>query len=165
MIRQNTLPTLPVVPHPCAPYGAQGWDSCVLIQDGQQHPLYRFENAFQTRISVVDWSHDGNVLLAGSITGEVLAWQFATGERILANRHRHSYAPICGLSWSPGGSYLVAMTLACTLQIWQVATRECLLVLPCHGRTATIAWSLDGSGFQTDDGIRWMESEKGGRSC
>jgi WD40 repeat protein len=123
----------------------------------QQQPVERFRNAFHTPISVVDWSHDGSILLAGSITGEVLAWRFATGERVLANRHVHSYAPIVGLSWSPGGYYLVALTMARTIQIWQVTTRTCLLVLPCQGDTTTITWELDGSGFRTNDGVVWVE--------
>src|SRR5438552_4516521 len=142
MFQQKVRTILPFVSNPCSPYGAQGLDSSVLIwqHDQQQQPVECFLNAFQTPISVVDWSHDGSVLLAGSMTGEVLAWQFATGERLLANRHVHSYAPICGLSWSPGASYLVALTMARTLQIWHIATRMCLLVLPCQGQTTTIKW-------------------------
>ena len=31
MILQHTHPTLPFVPNPCVPYGAQGLDSSVLI--------------------------------------------------------------------------------------------------------------------------------------
>jgi WD40 repeat protein len=163
MLKQNVRHFLPLVPNPWAPYGAQGLDSSILIwrDDDQKQPMMRFENAFQTDFSVVDWSHYGDLLLAGSTTGEVLAWRIATGERLLANRHAHSYAPICGLSWSPGGYYLVAVTMACTIQIWQVATRECLLVLPCRGCTTTITWNLDGSGFRTDDGVVWNEPEGG----
>jgi WD40 repeat protein len=163
--QQHVRHFLPLVPNPCAPYGAQGLDSSVLIwrDDDQKQPVKRFENAFQTDLSVVDWSQYGDVLLAGSMTGEVLVWQFATGKLLLANRHAHSYAPICGLSWSPGGYYLVAVTMACTIQIWQVATRECLLVLPCRGCTTTITWELDGSGFRTDDGVVWAEQQQGGR--
>ncbi len=155
MLKQYTLP---FVSHPSAPYEAQGVASSVLIWlHRQHHPVYRFLNAFQTTISVVDWSPDGNILLAGSMTGEVLAWRFATGDILLANRHAHSYAPLCGLSWSPGGDYLVALTMARTLQIWRVATRSCLLVLPCQGDTTMITWSLDGSGFSTNDGVIWNE--------
>jgi WD40 repeat protein len=159
MILQRTRSTLPLVPNPCAPYGAQGLDSSVLIwHDGQEDPTVRFLNPFQTIISVVDWSHYGSILLAGSMTGEVLAWDVTTGERVLANRHAHSYAPICGLSWAPGGAYLVAITMARTIQIWHVATRTCL-VLPCQGSTTTITWKLDGSGFKTNDGVVWVERE------
>ena len=162
MLKQKVRQALPVVPNPWAPHtGAQGLDSSVLIwHDHQQRPIDRFENAFQTEITVVDWSRYGSILLAGSITGEVLAWQFATRELLLANRHTHSYAPICGLSWSPGGYYLVAITMASTIQIWQVATRTCL-VLPCQGDTTTITWKLDGSGFRTNDGVVWHEPEGG----
>ncbi len=162
MLQQKVRHDLPIVPHPLAPYGAQGVDSSLLIWYDDQ-PVKRFLNAFQTAISVVDWSPDGSILLAGSMTGEVLAWRFATGERLLANRHAHSYAPIAGISWSPGGEYLVALTMARTIQIWQVAIRECLLVLPCHGRTTMITWLLDGNGFQTDDGVVWIEQETGPR--
>jgi WD40 repeat protein len=145
--------TLPLVSNPCAPYGAQGLDSSILIwHRNRLQPVDRFMNAFQTPISVVDWSHDGHILLAGSITGEVLAWQFATGGRLLANRSAHSYAPIMGISWSPGGYYLVALTRERTIQVWQVATRECIALLPCHECT-TVRWSLDGSRFTTNDGI------------
>ena len=161
MILQRTRHTLPLVPNPCAPYGARGLDSSVLIwHDDQEDPIVRFLNPFQTTISVVDWSYYGSLLLAGSMTGEVLAWDVATGERVLANRHAHSYAPICGLSWAPIGAYLVAVTMAQTLQIWHVATRTCL-VLPCQGSTTTITWNLDGSGFKTNDGIVWTEREGG----
>lgn len=161
---QKARRTLPVVPHPLGPYGAQGVDSSLLIWHHDQLEN-SFVNPFQTAISVVDWSHDGSILLAGSMTGEVLAWCFETGERLLDTRHRHSYAPICGLSWSPGGAYLVAVTLAHTIQIWEIATRTCL-VLPCQNRTTTITWELDGSGFRTNDGVVWNEPElKGGRSC
>ncbi|MBA2678648.1 MAG: WD40 repeat domain-containing protein [Ktedonobacteraceae bacterium] len=166
--KQQVRHVLPVVPNPCAPHvGAQGLDSSVLVWHHQQpQPVCRFRNGFQTPISVVDWSYDGTVIVAGSMTGEVLAWRFATREPLLANRYAHSYAPICGLSWSPGGYYLVAITMACTIQIWQVATRECLLVLPCRGCTTTITWELDGSEFITDDGVVWNEPEqKGARSC
>jgi WD40 repeat protein len=163
MILQRTHSTLPFVPNPCAPYGAQGLDSSILIwHDDQENPTVRFLNPFQTSISVVDWSHYGSILLAGSMTGEVLAWDIATGERVLANRYAHSYAPICGLSWAPGGVHLVAITMARTIQIWHVATRTCL-VLPCQGSTTTVTWNLDGSGFKTNDGVVWSERE-GGRS-
>ena len=160
--KQHVRHFLPLVPNPCAPYGAQGLDSSVLIwrDDDQQQPMKCFENAFQTDISVVDWSYYGDVLLAGSMTGEVLAWRFATGERLLANRHAHSYAPICGLSWSPGGYYLVAVTMARSIQIWEIATRTCL-VLPCQRDTEEIVWKLDGSGFRTNDGVVWNEPEGG----
>jgi WD40 repeat protein len=161
--KHNVRHVLPVVPNPCAPiWGAQGLDSSVLIwHNDQGQPVKRFVNAFSTGISVVDWSRYGDVLLAGSMTGEILAWRFETGERLLANRHAHSYAPICGLSWSPGDCYLAALTMARTIQIWQIATRTCL-VLPCHGDTTSITWGLDGSGFATNDGIVWNE-RKGGR--
>jgi WD40 repeat protein len=158
MFQQKVRALLPPVSNPCAPYGAQGLDSSVLIwQHDQRHPVERFQNAFHTSISIVDWSQDGSILLAGSMTGKVLAWRFATGERVLANRHVHSYAPIVGLSWSPRGYYLVAVTMARTIQIWHVATRTCLLVLPCQGHTTTITWELDDSGFRTDDGVVWVE--------
>jgi WD40 repeat protein len=160
MVLQHARHTLPLVPNPCAPYGAQGLDYSVLIWHHDQ-PVERFLNAFQTTISVVDWSHDGRILLAGSLTGEVLAWHIATGERLLANRHAHSYAPIVGISWSLRGTYLVAVTMARTIQIWQVATRKCLLVLPCHGHTTTITWGRDGSGFRTNDGVVWTEPTGG----
>jgi WD40 repeat protein len=161
MILQHTQQDLPFVPNPCVPCGAQGLDSSVLIwRDDQDDPMVRFPNAFQTTISVVDWSHDGRMLLAGSMTGEILVWDFTTGERILANRHAHSYAPICGLSWAPGGSYLVAITMARTIQIWHVATRTCL-VLPCQGSTTVITWKFDSSGFKTNDGVVWNEPAEG----
>ena len=115
--------------NPCAPYGAQGLDFLDLIwHHNRPQPVDRFVNAFQTPISVVDWSHDGHILLAGSITGEVLAWQFVTGGPLLANRSAHSYAPIMGISWSPGGYYLVALTRERTIQVWQVATRSASLL-------------------------------------
>jgi WD40 repeat protein len=156
--------TLPLISNPSIPYGAQGLDASILIwhRRQHQHPVYRFLNAFQTPISVVDWSADGSILLAGSMTGEVLAWRFATGELLLANRHAHSYAPLCGLSWSPGGAYLVAITMARTIQIWRVAIRECLLVLPCQGCTTMITWSPDGSVFSTNDGVVWHEAASEG---
>lgn len=161
MFAQKAGRILPLVSNPWAPYGAQGLDASVLIwQRHQRQPVDRFVNGFQTTISVVDWSHDGSILLAGSMTGEVLAWQFETREPLLANCHAHSYAPICGLSWSPGGHYLIAITMARTIQIWQVATRECLLVLPCQGSTTTITWGLDGSGFHTNDGVVWNVLER-----
>jgi WD40 repeat protein len=161
MFQQKVRNILPAVSNPWAPYGAQGLDASVLIWHyNQQKPGERFLNAFHTPISVVDWSQDGSILLAGSMTGEVLAWRFETGERLLANRHAHSYAPICGLSWSPGGDYLVAITMARTIQIWRVAARTCL-VLPCQGDTTSITWELDGSGFRTNDGVVWNEPEGG----
>ncbi|MBA2391972.1 MAG: WD40 repeat domain-containing protein [Ktedonobacteraceae bacterium] len=143
----------PPIPHPHAPYGAQGVEDMVMIWHHHE-PKKVFENPFQTAITVVDWTHDGNVVLAGSITGEVLAWRLDTGERLLANRHAHSYAPIVGVSCSPGGAYVVAITMAQTIQIWRVETRTCL-VLPCHGKTTTITWERDGSGFRTNDGVDW----------
>jgi WD40 repeat protein len=156
--KHNARHLLPIVPNPYAPHwGAQGLDSSVLIWDRDlQQVVDQFVNGFQTSVSVVDWSRYGSFLLAGSITGEVLAWNFATGESLLANRHAHSYAPICGLSWSPGDCYLVAITMARTIQIWQVATRTCL-VLPCQGDTTSITWELDGSGLTTNDGVVWNE--------
>jgi WD40 repeat protein len=160
--KHNVRHLLPIVPNPCAPiWGAQGLDSSVLIWDSdRQQVVDQFVNAFQTEITVVDWSSDGRILLAGSITGEVLAWWFATVLRLLDNRHTHSYAPICGLSWAPGGRYLVAITMARTIQIWEFATRTCL-VLPCQGDTTTIRWELDGSAFRTNDGMTWKEPEGG----
>jgi WD40 repeat protein len=160
MLKQQTLP---LVSNPALPYEAQGVDASILIWQHHHHrPLYRFLNAFQTTLSVVDWSPDGRILLAGSMTGEVLAWRFATGELLLANRHAHSYAPLCGLSWSPGGDYLAAITMARTIQIWHLATRACLLVLPCQGCTTMITWSLDRSGFSTNDGVVWHELQLAG---
>jgi len=163
MLKQATRrPILPLVSNPCAPYSAQGTEDSILIWHFNES-VKCFPNAFQTMISVVDWSSDGTILIAGSMTGEVLAWRFATGALILANRHAHSYAPIAGLSWSPGGDYLVALTMARTIQIWQVATRKCLAVLPCQGRTTLMTWRPDGNGFWTNDGVVWTESA-GGRS-
>jgi WD40 repeat protein len=159
MLKRPTYRTLPLVSNPCAPYGAQGLDSSILIwHHDRSQPVDRFMNAFQTPISVVDWSHDGRILLAGSMTGEVLAWQFATGGRVLANRSARSYAPIMGISWSPGGYYLVALTRERIIQVWQVATRECIALLLCHGCT-TVRWSLDGRDFTTNDGISWSDGE------
>jgi WD40 repeat protein len=158
---QKARRVLPLVPHPLGPIGAQGVDSSLLIWHHDQLKN-RFVNPFQTIISVVDWSHDGSILLAGSVTGEVLAWRFETGERLLDNRNAHSYAPIVGVSWSPEGEYLVAVTMARTIQIWRVETRTCL-VLPCQGNTQEIIWKLDGNGFRTNDGVVWNESEGGDR--
>jgi WD40 repeat protein len=156
---QKVCRALPPVSNPCAPYGAQGLDSSVLIWHHHQRQLvYRFRNAFQTTLSVVDWSHDGTVILAGSITGEVLAWRLATGVPLLANRRAHAYAPIVGVSWSPGGRYLAARTIDFTIQVWQVATRECIAILPCHRRTTHLKWSLNGNGFATNDGISWADT-------
>ncbi len=161
MIKQKSCKDLPVVSNPCAPYGAWGLDSCVLVcRHDRTERMERFQNAFKTALSVVDWSYDGTILIAGSITGEVLAWEFATRTLVLANRHAHSYAPISGLSWAPGGRHLVAITMARTIQIWNVATRTCM-VLPCQGDTEEIVWELDGSGFRTNDGVVWTEPEGG----
>jgi WD40 repeat protein len=166
MLKKHAERILPLVSNPCAPYGAQGLDSSIIIWHGhQRQPMTRFLNAFKTPISVVDWSLDGSILLAGSITGEVLAWRFTTGELLLANRHAHSYAPICRLSWSPGGCYLVAITCERTMQIWLVETRECLAVLPCSCRPTSLKWSLDGSGFITNNGVAWTDlALEGGRA-
>ena len=142
----------PCVQPLCPVWGAGVGFPILIWHRNRPQPVDRFMNAFQTPISVVDWSHDGHILLAGSITGEVLAWQFVTGGRLLANRSAHSYAPIMGISWSPGGYYLVALTRERTIQVWQVATRECIALLPCHECT-TVRWSLDGSRFTTNDGI------------
>jgi hypothetical protein len=55
MLKHNVRQFLPAVPNPWAPYGAQGLDSSVLIwHDNQRQPICRFENAFQTEITVVD---------------------------------------------------------------------------------------------------------------
>lgn len=161
MLNHYAHRSMPIVSNPCAPYGAQGLDSFVLIwRHRERYPAERFRNAFHTPISLVDWSHDGQVLLAGSMTGEVLAWQFPTGQLLLANRLAHSYAPIQGISCSPGGAYVVALTLEWSLQVWRIATRECLALLPGH-RCTTIIWSLDGDSFRTDDGLFWVEPEGG----
>ena len=157
MNRTTTRPPSPVaVLSPSGIMTAQVRGNRVFVwwqhEHGSATPLRCFRNGFATPIAVVNWSPDGTLLLAGSLTGEVLAWQVRQETVLLANRFSSHLDPIVEVVCSPMGTHVAALTASGTIQVWEIARRLCVAQFACNRQATSLIWSEDGRRLATVNG-------------
>ncbi len=100
-----------------------------------------FTEAFGSILSVA-LSPDGEVLMAGTATGEIRLWQAATGIPLHACQgHTHWVRSVV---FSPDGSILASGSDDQTVRLWDTSTGQCIKILQGHThRVWSVAFSPD----------------------
>jgi WD40 repeat protein len=128
----------------------------VIWGNGSPQPVRVFANGYRTEVTAVGWSPDERMVVAGSATGEVLAWNVSSEELLLASRYPNHYDPILALSWSSAYDYLAALCASHQIQVWDMYASRCIDVVPCGSAARHLSWSPDGLQLRTDTGERWQ---------
>lgn len=111
----------------------------------------------------VDWSPDGNTILAAYTDGSVRTWDAATGNEQLVISVTTSWA--LDAVWSPEGTRFATTSGDGITRIWNVHNGDLLLALSGHiGGVNSVAWSPDGTQLATagrDGTIRIWDTTSG----
>ena len=116
--------------------------------------LSTFINGFATNFSCVKFSHDARMLIAGSVTGEVCAWDMEHKGYpvLLMNRVTRSYAPCRDIVSAPSGTAIALLSEAHEVQVWCVQHRVLMEQLSVHPNARRLDWSVDSCVLSTDAG-------------
>ena len=128
----------------------------VVVRTHEGVYLKTLKNGFGTPITTLDFSPDGSMLMAGSITGEVLVWDIPTYRILLANRAPLPLSPILDIVGSPKNTYVAVLDGRCELRIWSLRHRTCILQQSVSGGATFLTWSLNEAVVVTNDGD-WCE--------
>jgi WD40 repeat protein/transcriptional regulator with XRE-family HTH domain len=121
-----------------------------------------FTNAFGNILSVA-FSSDGNLLAAGTATGEISIYQASTG-KLLQTFKEHRDA-VWSLDFHPQGHILISSSDDQTIRIWDVHSGSCRKTLHDHtNRVRSAVLSPDGKTLASgsdDHAVRLWNSQTG----
>ena len=116
-----------------------------------------------SNILSVSFSPDGQLLAAGTATGEIWVYQAQTGTPLFTC-HGHTDG-VWSLAFSPEGSILISGSDDQTVRVWDVTSHDCLMLLNKHtNRVRAVAFHPDGKVFVSgsdDQSIRVWEANSG----
>jgi WD40 repeat protein len=100
------------------------------------------------------WSPDGSQVATGLFNGDILIWDFQSGEQIHRLIHDNNGYMTNYVEWSPDGSKIAGATDASNAHVWDARTWEPLYSLQHEPPTfvCTSAWSPDGTRLLTTAG-------------
>ncbi len=139
---------------PCGQYAAAGQGTQVLVWDAvHEHPIVVFGNPYKTAISVVNWSPDGRILLAGSCDGAILAWDIVRKSLLLTGRVPYVFSPLIEVACARQPC-IAGLHAGGQVQVWNLRTRELITREFSPGAT-DLSWLPDGQFLSTNSGDRW----------
>jgi WD40 repeat protein/class 3 adenylate cyclase len=100
------------------------------------------------------WSPDGSHVATGLFSGEILIWDYQTGEQITKLVHNDKEFMVNYVEWSPDGSMIAAASDDSTARVWDTHTWEPLYTVQHEPPTFVSAavWSPDGTRLLTAAG-------------
>lgn len=109
-------------------------------------------------VSALAVSPDGEMLVAGTDRGEVVAWNLAGGKELFRQptRQRNVYQ----LAFSPDGKLLASANHEGTVSLWDKTGADVLTLVGHTGRVWGVCFSLDGTTLASagEDGtLRWWD--------
>ncbi len=114
-------------------------------------------------IRCVAFSPHGDLLAAGTSTGEIRLWHAASGlplQTVQGHTDR-----VLSVAFSPDGSTLASGSFDQTVRLWEVSSGQCLKTLQGHdNRVESVAFSPDGSTLASgsfDQTVRLWEASSG----
>lgn len=153
--RREPLPLEEIVPAPsgsvfftvsAACYVASIQDNALVVSTNEGVYRATLRNGFSTPLTTVNVARNGSCLVAGSRTGEVLAWETSGFALRLANRAAATLiAPILDIECSPRGNFLAALTSTREVQVWDIFQRLCLHTARVDDETTSLTWAEDES--------------------
>ncbi len=78
--------------------------------------------AEQESVTTLDWSPDGNGIVAGTFSGVIQVWEVETNQSVL-RLDGHSHA-ITSVKWSPDGNFIASGSWDDTIRVWDTETGE-----------------------------------------
>jgi Tol biopolymer transport system component len=109
-----------------------------------------FTDTFGSILSVA-FSHDGDLLAAGTFTGEVKVWHAASA--LPLHTFRGHTDVVRSVAFSPDGKTLASGSADRTVHLWEVSSGRCLKILQVQNSTVlTVAFSPDGKTLVSGDG-------------
>jgi WD40 repeat protein/transcriptional regulator with XRE-family HTH domain len=104
-----------------------------------------FSETFSNILSVA-FSPGGQLLAAGTATGEIWVYQAQTGTPLFTC-HGHTDG-VWSLAFSPDGDILISGSDDQTVRVWDVTSHDCLMLLNQHtNRVRAVAFHPDGTMF------------------
>ena len=101
-----------------------------------------FTDTFGTILSVA-FSPNGDLLAAGTTTGEIRLWNLASN--IILPAYQGHTGWVRSITFSPDGNMLASGSEDETVRLWNVSTGQCLTTLQGHtSRVRSVAFSPDG---------------------
>ena len=127
--------------------------TAVVVRTHEMVYLTTVRNGFGTPLTCVNFSPDGAILLAGSVTGEALAWDMRNAYRsVLANRAPRSSASVLEIVCSPRNRFVAVLTTSCELHVWCLLHRLLLLRANVSPFSTWLSWSDDERTLTTNQG-------------
>ena len=105
-------------------------------------------------IRSVAWSADGSQVATGLFSGEILIWDYLTGEQISRLLHNNDGFMINYVEWSPDGSKIASASDDSTARVWDALTWELLYSVEHEPPTFVVdtSWSPDSKRLLTTAG-------------
>jgi WD40 repeat protein/class 3 adenylate cyclase len=126
----------------------------VFIFDVHSGKIIRTFTSVETWIRCAAFSPDGSQVATGLANGQILIWDYQTGEQIAVLTHNHEELMIVDVEWSLDGSKLASASDDGTARIWDAHTWETLSILHHEPPTAVngVVWSPDSKCLLTTAG-------------
>ena len=148
-------------------YDPSGQMIAVGCADGKYHlfdvdsrqPL-GMATAHEAEIRVVEFRHDGEVLMTAGYDQTVRRWDPATREEI-EPAFKHDLIGVNSAAWSPDGKQIVSSDMA-TVKVWDVESGQPIESIEANGGAYDIEFSKDGTrlALAVGDGtVRIMDAQ------
>ncbi len=94
-------------------------------------------------ILAVAFSHNGQILAAGTVTGEIRTWQVSHNTPFITFQGHTNW--VWSVAFSPDGQTLASGSDDRTVRLWRLTSGQTLKILPGHtDRVRSVAFSPDG---------------------
>jgi WD40 repeat protein len=134
--------------------GWSGQDSAYVFDAWSGKMLKAFTAGSEKWIRYVAWSPDDSQIATGMLNGEIIIWDYQTGDQITKLVHDDQTKMISYAEWSPDGSKIASASDDGTARVWDAHSWDLLYIVQHQSPTSLAAakWSPDGSRLLTGAG-------------
>jgi len=115
-------------------------DGTVVVWDAQTSHVIA-ENTHTKRVTVVEFSRDGQYILSSSDDGIARVWIASTGTKVAQVSHQ---SPIDTAAFSPDGNYVITGSYDGTIRVWDSKTGTDIFHINIGQRVFSASFSPDG---------------------
>jgi WD40 repeat protein/class 3 adenylate cyclase len=130
------------------------WTTAYVFDAMSGEIICNFTPGGETLIRSTAWSPDGSQVATGLWNGDILIWDYQTGQQIAKLVHNYKGNMINYVEWSPDGSKFASASDDSNARVWDAHTWEPLYTLQHEPPSfvTTAAWSPDSTRLLTTSG-------------